>query len=92
MTLIYKVTAYVPGREVVLDAPSRLLRAIDHIVVAPDGDGATVSYAADVRLQGLLRILEPILRKGFTAVGDRATAGLAKALSAAQPAAGQASS
>jgi hypothetical protein len=41
---------------------------------------------------GPLRILDPILRKGFTAVGDRATAGLARALSAAQPAGGQSSS
>jgi hypothetical protein len=92
MTLVYKVTTYVPDREVVLDAASRLLRAVDHIVVAPDGDGATVSYAADVRLPGPLRILDPILRKGFTAVGDRATAGLARALSAARPATGQAAS
>lgn len=89
MILIYKVTMHVPDREVVLDAASRLLRAIDHIVVAPDGDGATVSYAAEVRLKGPFRILDPLLRRGFSAVCDRATASLTRTLSAPLPGPGQ---
>jgi len=84
LPLTYKVTRHVPDREVVLAAESRLLRATDRIVVVPDaesdGDGATVSYDADVRLRGPLRVLDPLLRKGFRAVGDRATAGLTRTL------------
>lgn len=80
LPLTYQVTRYVPDREVVLDASSLLLRATDRIGVAPAGGGATVSYAAEVRLRGPLRVLDPLLRPGFRAVGDRAAAGLARAL------------
>ena len=81
LELTYAVVTLAPGREVVLAATSRLLRATDRIAVAPDGDGATVSYQADVRLRGPLRLLDGLLRPGFRAVGDRAAAGLARALS-----------
>jgi carbon monoxide dehydrogenase subunit G len=81
LTLTYEVVKLVPGREVVLAAASRLLRATDRITVAADGDGATVSYQADVRLRGPLRLLDGLLRPGFRTVGDRAAAGLAHALS-----------
>jgi hypothetical protein len=83
LPLTYHVTAYEPHREVVLDAISRLLRATDRIVVTEDGDGAKVSYTAEIRLRGPLGLLEPVLARGFRAVGDRATAGLARSLSAA---------
>src|SRR5204863_455726 len=43
LALTYEVVALVPGREVVLAATGRLLRATDRIMVAADGDGATVS-------------------------------------------------
>jgi len=76
------VVTLVPGREVVLAATSTLLRATDRITVAADGDGATVSYEASVRLRGPLRLLDGLLRPGFRAVGERAAAGLAQALSA----------
>lgn len=82
LALTYEVVTLVPGREVVLAATSRLLRATDRITVAADGDGATVSYEATVRLRGPLGLLDGLLRPGFRAVGDRAAAGLAQALSA----------
>jgi Polyketide cyclase / dehydrase and lipid transport len=82
LPLIYQVTGHIPDREVVLDARSRLLRATDRIIVAPDRAGSSVSYQADVTLRGPLRLLDPLLRRGFRAVGERAAAGLARALSA----------
>jgi carbon monoxide dehydrogenase subunit G len=81
LELTYAVVTLAPGREVVLAATGHLLRATDRIAVAPDGDGATVSYQADVRLRGPLRLLDGLLRPGFRAVGDRAAAGLARVLS-----------
>ncbi len=87
LPLTYVVTRYSPHRVVALDAASRLLHSADRIEVAANGDGAWVSYDADVRLQGPLRLLDPLLRRGFRAVGDRATAGLAIAL-AGRPAGG----
>jgi carbon monoxide dehydrogenase subunit G len=80
MALTYQVVTLVPGHEIVLAAGSRLLRATDKIVVDPAGDGATVSYQADVRLRGPLALLDTLLRPGFRAVGQRAAAGLAHAL------------
>ena len=81
LALTYEVVTLVSGREVVLAATSRLLRATDRITVAPDRGGATVSYEATVRFRGPLRLLDGLLRPGFRAVGDRAAAGLAQALS-----------
>jgi hypothetical protein len=81
LALTYEVITLVPGREVALTATSLLLRATDRITVAADGDGATVSYEASVRLRGPLRLLDGLLRPAFRAVGDRAAARLAQALS-----------
>jgi hypothetical protein len=82
LPLTYEVTRHIPGREVALAAASRLLRSADRIAVTAAGDGATVSYDAEVRLRGPLRLLEPVLSRGFRAVGDRAVAGLARVLAA----------
>jgi Polyketide cyclase / dehydrase and lipid transport len=81
MSLTYCITAYQPGHEVVLAATSTTLRATDKIVVTGAADGSAVSYEAEVRLRGPLHLLDPLLRRGFRAVGDRAAAGLAHALS-----------
>ena len=81
MPLTYQVTGYQPGHEVTLAAASGLLRATDQIVVTGSADGSAVSYAAEVRLRGALRALDLLLRPGFRALGDRAAAGLAQALS-----------
>ena len=81
LALTYEVVTLVPGREVVLAATSPLLRAIDRITVAADGDGALVSYEAIVSLRGPLRLLDGLLRPGFRGVGERAAAGLARVLS-----------
>ncbi|HTS97014.1 MAG TPA: SRPBCC family protein [Streptosporangiaceae bacterium] len=85
LPLTYAVTRHVAPGEVALDAAGRLLLAADRITVTPDGTGATVSYDADVRLRGPLRLLDPVLRRGFRAVGDRAAAGLAAALAGPVP-------
>lgn len=82
LPLTYRVSRYARPREVELAAVTGLLRSGDRIAVTADGDGSQVSYDAEVRLRGPLRLLEPLLRAGFTAVGDRAAAGLARALSA----------
>jgi hypothetical protein len=82
LALTYEVTRHEPQREVVLAAASPLLRSTDRIVVTPDGAGASVSYNADVRLRGPLGLLDPVMRSGFQTIGEKAAAGLARALSA----------
>jgi hypothetical protein len=81
MPLTYQVTSYQPGHAVVLTAASGLLHATDKIAVTGDAGGSAVSYEAEVRLRGLLGVLDPLLRPGFRAVAGRAAAGLAQALS-----------
>jgi hypothetical protein len=82
LTLVYRVVRLDPGREVVLHAASRLLLATDRIAVSEDGATVIVRYEAQVRLRGPLRLLDPLLAKGFRVVGDRAAAGLRSALAA----------
>ena len=50
------------------------------LVVPFAAGGSAVSYQADVRLRGPLRVLDPLLRPRFRAVADRALAGLAHVL------------
>lgn len=80
LPLTYQVTGYQPGREVTLAATSGLLCATDKIVVTGGAGGSAVSYQAEVRLRGPLRVLDPLLRPRFRAVADRAATGLAQAL------------
>jgi hypothetical protein len=82
LTLVYRVIRLDPGREVVLRAAGRLLLAVDRIAVLEYGDRAVVRYEAQVRLRGPLRLADPLLDRGFRAVGDRAAAGLRSALAA----------
>ena len=85
MSLTYQVISFVPDREVVLHAANALLRSTDRIVVTGTADGSTVSYDAEVRLRGPMRLLDPLLRPGFRTVAERAAAGLAGALSRRPP-------
>ncbi len=92
IALVYRVTEFSAGdRRVVLDAASTFLRARDRIAVRPDsaGAGTAVSYQAEVTLAGPLRLLDPVLSRGFRAVGERAAAGLASALAATPSTAAQ---
>lgn len=87
LALIYHVTSYSPGdRQVVLEARSRLLRAVDTITVTPPAagpcaEGSAVRYRAEVTLRGPFGLADPLLARGFRAVADRAARGLAGALS-----------
>ena len=80
MPVTCEVIRFVPDRAVLLPAANGVLRSADRIVVTGAADGSAVSYAAEVRLRGPLRVLDPILRPGFRGVAGRAAAGLARAL------------
>jgi len=85
MALTYEVIRFTPDREVFLHAANAVLRSTDRIAVTSAADGSTVSYDAEVRLRGPLRLLDPLLRPGFRVVAERAAAGLADALSRRPP-------
>jgi len=94
---VFDVTVASPGRDLTLryvtkeyDAPRNLLvvarslvfTSIDRITVEPHDSGSVVTYDADLRLNGVLRVGDLGLRLMFGQIGDRAAAGLRRALGA----------
>ncbi|MCX6489313.1 MAG: SRPBCC family protein [Mycobacterium sp.] len=92
---VFDVTVVAPGPDLTLryvteehDAPHNLLvvarssvfTSIDRITVEPDGTGSVITYDADLRLNGVLRIGDLGLRMVFGQIGDRAAAGLRRVL------------
>jgi hypothetical protein len=79
--LVYEVRELEPGRRIRLVAESSVLRSDDTITVTPAGDtGATVVYEADLTLRGVAVVASPLLGLVFDRIGDRAAAGLRRAL------------
>jgi Polyketide cyclase / dehydrase and lipid transport len=85
LALTYQVVSIsAEDRRVWLLARSGLIRASDQIAVRPETplvNEAVVTYRAEVTLRGPLGLFDPLLRRGFRQVGERAAAGLASALS-----------
>lgn len=81
-TLRYVVEHFDPPRAVRATARSTFITSVDTITVEPDGDGpgAVVTYDADLTLNGLLRIGDPVLKVAFGRIGDRAAKGLVQKL------------
>ena len=61
-------------------ARSMVFTSIDRITVEPDGTGSLVTYDADLRLNGVLRVGDLGLRLVFGQIGNRAAAGLRRVL------------
>jgi carbon monoxide dehydrogenase subunit G len=79
----------VPSR-VTFAAETRLFGSRDVISLDPaPGGGTTVTYDADLRLKGPLKLLDPALRVAFEGIGDRAADGLAARLAGPAPAGGR---
>jgi Polyketide cyclase / dehydrase and lipid transport len=80
-TLRYVTTEFNRPDSVVIEARSRTLTSIDRITVKPGaGAGCLVTYDAELLLNGPLRFADCLLKPVFRRIGDRAAAGLVKAL------------
>lgn len=79
MTLRYATTTYDPPRLVVVEARNRWLTSVDRITVS-GSITATVTYDAALTLNGPLALFDPLLGRVFRRIGDRAAAGLRRAL------------
>ena len=53
---------------------------MDEIVVEPAGDGARIAYTAEIKLKGVRRIAEPLLKPMLAKTADEALAGLKSTL------------
>lgn len=86
LTLRYVTTQHDEPRLVVVEARSRMLTSIDRITIAPDtASGSVVTYDADLRLNGSLRLFDPLLRLMFNRIGRRAGLGLRGVLGGTAP-------
>lgn len=80
LTLRYEVVEHDPPRTCLVVARSAMFTSTDRITVVPDGDGSIVTYDAELALNGPLGLFDPVLRLAFVRIGDRAAAGLRRAL------------
>jgi carbon monoxide dehydrogenase subunit G len=80
MTLRYVTQQYDAPRLVLIEARSRMLTSIDRITVADSTSGCTVTYDAELKLNGALRYADFALKPFFNRIAGRAAAGLVTAL------------
>jgi carbon monoxide dehydrogenase subunit G len=80
LTLRYVTEEYDAPRKLLVVARSTVFTSIDRITVEPDGTGSVLTYDADLRLNGVLRVGDLGLRLMFGWIGDRAAAGLRRVL------------
>ena len=67
-----------------LDGVGEKATSLDTIAFEPTGDGGTrITYSADFRLKGVLRVAEPFLGGTFRKLARKALAGLEAKLGAA---------
>jgi carbon monoxide dehydrogenase subunit G len=80
MTLRYRTTTFEPPKELLVVATSKMFTSEDRVMVETDASGTVVTYDAELRLNGLLRFADAGLGLVFKRIGDRAAAGLRRAL------------
>ena len=78
----YVVQELVPGARIVLHGEGDKATSDDVIGFEPTADGGTrITYEAELRLKGVLRVAEPFLGGAIRTMGEKALAGLRDALS-----------
>jgi carbon monoxide dehydrogenase subunit G len=78
--LTYVVREFIPGKHIQLRGENKTVIAIDTMTFRIVDAGTEVTYAAEFTLQGPSRLLAPLLRPAFERLGEKAQAGLGKAL------------
>jgi len=83
--LTYRVVEYEPPRAATFMGENATVVSHDRITLETTATGTRVTYDADLRLKGLLRLADPLLAPAFKRVGDRALAGLREVLAHPAP-------
>jgi carbon monoxide dehydrogenase subunit G len=76
LPMTYEVIEYRPPDRVALRGYGSTVNALDDIRFEATPGGTRIRYTADLRLRGLLRVLEPLVRTRFEETGRRAMAGM----------------
>ncbi len=79
-TLTYRVEQYEAPHKVLAKASNSLLTSVDVTTVEPQDGGCFVTYDAELTLNGPLGLTDAALQLTFNKIGDKAAAGMAKAL------------
>ena len=82
LPMTYEVTVFDPPNRVVLRGTGSTVDAVDDIRFDPTARGTRIRYVADLRLKGIFRVVEPLMRSRFRDTGDRAIVGMKRALEA----------
>jgi carbon monoxide dehydrogenase subunit G len=83
MPFTYTVTAFEQDRRIVLDGEGEKATSLDTIAFEPaPGGGTRITYSADFKLKGILRVAEPFLSGTFKALAKKALDGLSAKLGA----------
>ena len=72
----YRVTELDDGRRIVLAGDGEKATSVDTIVVEPAEAGSRITYTAEIKLKGLRRIAEPLLKPTLAKTADEGLAGL----------------
>jgi carbon monoxide dehydrogenase subunit G len=76
MPFTYTVTELEPGRRIVLDGVGEKATSRDTIVFEPAGEGTRITYSAEFKLKGVLKVAGPFLGRTFRDLARKAMAGL----------------
>lgn len=76
----YTITHLDQSRRVVLTGEGRGVAAVDDISFEPAGGGTTITYVADIRLRGPMRLLAPFAGGAIRRIGENGSAGMQRAL------------
>lgn len=78
----YRITEHVPSSRVVLVGEGSGVSAVDVIEFQAIPSGTRIEYTADIRLAGLLRLVQPLLGGSFAKVAHDALSGMKRTLDA----------
>ncbi|MBA2240535.1 MAG: SRPBCC family protein [Solirubrobacterales bacterium] len=78
--LVYETKQVTRPSRIVLEAQTAALTSVDVVTVTALGEGTEMTYDADLRLRGPLRLVDPVLALFFRQLGDKAAAGLRREL------------
>ena len=78
----YRVSVFEPSTRVVLVGSGSGVSAVDEIRFERTAGGTRVDYTADIRLDGVLRLMQPFLGRAFANLGRNAVEGMQRELDA----------
>jgi carbon monoxide dehydrogenase subunit G len=78
----YRITAYDAPHLVVLTGEGSGVASVDEIRFEPTATGTRIDYMANIRLGGVLRLLQPLLGGAFSKIALDAVGGMQRALDA----------